>query len=227
MKSMTSILKWRHNGGGLNGAALAMCLAFQCAMVGAAPLYQNDFEKADAGKVPEEFLVLDGLFAVKEENGNKVLELPGAPLDSFGVLFGPTEKSGVAVEAKIFGTGKGRRYPTFGVGLNGVGGYRLQISPGKKLLELYKGDDVVASVPCEWKSGGWTHLWLQVRPVKEGEVAVEGKIWGAGETQPDKWQLTFSDKSPAAAGRASIWGSPYSGTPIQFDQLAVHRVSDK
>src|SRR6266536_3558957 len=61
------------------------------------PLYQNNFEKAEIGKVPDEFLVLDGQFAVKEENGNKFLELPGAPLDTFGVLFGPSEKEGRAV----------------------------------------------------------------------------------------------------------------------------------
>ena len=75
---------------------------------------------------------------VKEENGNKFLELPGSPLDSFAVQFGPTESSDIAVSARINGTSKGRRYPTFGVGLNGVAGHRLQVSPAKKLLELYK-----------------------------------------------------------------------------------------
>lgn len=49
-------------------------------------LYQNDFEKAEVGKVPEEFMVLEGAFTVKEENSNRFLELPGAPLDSYGVL---------------------------------------------------------------------------------------------------------------------------------------------
>src|SRR5216117_770705 len=111
------------------------------------PVYENTFEKAEVGKVPDEMLVLDGAFAVKEEGGNKFLELPGAPLDTFGVLFGPTETNGLAVSARIYGTSKGRRFPTFGVGLNGVGGHRLLVSPGKKLLELYKGDEVVASVP--------------------------------------------------------------------------------
>src|SRR6266478_5339682 len=92
-------------------------------------LYENNFEKADLEKVPEDFLVLDGGFAVKEEAGNKFLELPGAPLDTFGALFGPTEKSSLAVSARIKGTSKGRRYPTFGVVLNGQGGYRSQVSP--------------------------------------------------------------------------------------------------
>src|ERR1700689_2989319 len=89
----------------------------------AKPLFENNFEQATVGQVPDGFLVLDGDFAVKEDGGNKFLELPGAPLDSFGVLFGPTVKSDVAVSARINGTNKGRRYPTFAVGLNGQAGY--------------------------------------------------------------------------------------------------------
>src|SRR5262245_25516972 len=41
------------------------------------PIYQNDFTSAALNKVPDDMLVLDGGFAVKEENGNKFLELPG------------------------------------------------------------------------------------------------------------------------------------------------------
>jgi hypothetical protein len=190
----------------------------------AKPLYENNFEKAEVGKVPDDFLVLDGGFVVKEEGSNKVLELPGAPLDSFGVLFGPTEKSDVAVSARINGTGKGRRYPTFAVGVNGQGGYRLQVSPGKKELELYKGDEVMTKIPYEWKSGEWTMLRLQVR--KAGEVwKVEGKAWTQGGTEPTAWTISFDETKAPAAGRASIWGQPYATTPIQFDDLLVNRVT--
>src|ERR1700752_5327390 len=151
--------------------SLTMVLAlatFSMRAEDAKPLYENNFEHATVGAVPDDFLVLDGGFAVKEENGNKFLELPGAPLDTFGVLFGPTEKSDISVSARINGTKKGRRYPTFGVGLNGQGGYRLQVSPGKGTLEIYHSDAVAASVPYEWKSGEWTVLLLQV--VKSGDI---------------------------------------------------------
>src|SRR5687768_323667 len=36
-------------------------------------LYQNDFSKGEIGKLPEEMLLLDGGFAVREINGNNVL----------------------------------------------------------------------------------------------------------------------------------------------------------
>src|SRR5687768_4410176 len=77
------------------------------------PLYENNFEKSDAGKVPEEFLILDGGFVVNQDQNNKFLELPGAPLETFGFLFGPTEKENVEVSARVYGTGKGRRFPSF------------------------------------------------------------------------------------------------------------------
>src|SRR6266480_7504692 len=95
------------------GLGLVVGLASALLAQGAKPLYENDFERAELNKVPDDFLVLDGQFAVKEENGNKFLELPGAPLDTFGVLFGPTEKEDIVVSARVFGTSKGRRFPTF------------------------------------------------------------------------------------------------------------------
>jgi len=192
----------------------------------AKPLYENDFEQAALDKVPDDFLVLDGQFAVKEEAGNKFLELPGAPLDTFGALFGPTEKEGTAVSARIFGTGKGRRYPTFAVGLNGQGtsAYRLQVSPAKKALELFKGDELKTTVPYDWQSGAWTRMRLQVRKVKDGQWKVEGKAWA--DKEPSAWLVTFDEKEQPIAGRASIWGSPYATTPIRFDELKVVSAMD-
>ncbi len=210
------------------GLGLVVGLASALLAQGAKPLYENDFERAELNKVPDDFLVLDGQFAVKEENGNKFLELPGAPLDTFGVLFGPTEKEDNAVSARMSGTGKGRRYPTFAVGLNGQGtsAYKLQVTPAKKALELFKGDEVKSSVPYEWQSGAWTRLRLQVRKVKDGGWKVEGKAWKEGDKEPSAWMVSFDEKEQPVAGRASIWGSPYATTPIRFDDLLVMPTSD-
>ena len=184
-------------------------------------LYQNDFEKAELDKVPAEFLVLDGGFAVKQEGANKFLQLPGAPLETFGVLFGPTLESDVSVTAKIQGTGKGRRFPTYAIGLNGVGGYRLQVSPAKNALELYKGDAVVATAPFEQKIGAWMILRLENRKLGEGDYKLEGKVWLESAAEPKEPMISLVEKTKPVAGRASIWGSPYAGTPIQFDDLKV------
>lgn len=187
--------------------------------------YSNDFASAEVGKVPDEFLVLDGGFVVKSDGTNKFLELPGAPLDSFGVLFGPTVSENIEVTARIRGTGKGRRYPTFGVGLNGQEGYKLQVSPAKKLLELYKADEVIGSVGFDWKSGQWTMMKLAVR--KTGKYwVVEGKAWTRGGSEPEHPMISSEQKFQPAAGRASIWGQPYATTPIQFDDFLVKQAGD-
>ena len=183
-------------------------------------LYENHFEKAEAGKVPEDMMVLDGAFAVKDEGGNRCLELPGAPLDTYGLLFGPTTNSERTVSARIHGTAKGRRFPAFGLGLNGIGGYKLQVSPGRKALELSKGEEVVASVPYSWESDSWTMLRLQVRKT-DASWNIEGKAWKQGGTEPETWAISHEDKVEPAAGRASIWGSPFSTTPIQYDDLVI------
>jgi hypothetical protein len=213
----------------LGPVLLAMGLASWVVAQQLQPLFENNFEKAELNKVPDDFLVLDGQFAVKEEGGNKFLELPGAPLDTFGLLFGPTEKEGTAVSARIFGTSQGRRYPTFAVGLNGQGtsAYRLQVSPAKKAVELFKGDEVKVSVPYEWQSGTWTRMRLQVRKAKDGAWNVEGKVWKDGGNEPADWLVAFAEKDQPVAGRASIWGSPYATTPIRFDDLAVTAANEE
>jgi hypothetical protein len=191
------------------------------------PLYENNFEKAEAGKLPEDLKFATGDFVVKADGGNKFLELPGAPLDSFSVQFGPTESADVAVSARIYGTAKGRRYPTFGVGLDGIGGYRLQVSPGKKALELYKDQDVKASVAYDWKPGEWLRFRLQVRRVKDGEWKIESKVWPLRTSEPAQWMITFDEKEEPLAGCASVFGNPFSGTPIWFDDLTVEKVAAK
>jgi len=187
--------------------------------------YENNFEKAELEKVPDEFLVLDGQFAVKEEGGNKFLELPGAPLDSYGVLFGPSFKDDCSVSARFYGTAKGRRYPTFAVGLNGVGGYKLRVSPGKKQLEIYKADNVKQAVPLEWHPGKWAHLKLSLVKAGEKEWQVNGKIWEEGEKEPEKASISFVDHEAPPSGRPLVSASPYSNTQIRFDDFVVSAIT--
>src|SRR5687768_5429931 len=191
------------------------------AAIAAEPLFTEDFSKSAPDSAPQGFMIMSGGFTVKEEDGNKFLELPGSPLDTFGTLFGPTPQSvDASATARFMGTKQGRKFPTFGISLHGVGGYRLQISPAKKALEIYKGDQAIATAPFEWQSGTWTHARVQVRPKGSG-VTVEGKAWADGTAEPEKWMIIHEEAAAPKPGRAGIWGSPYSGTPIRFDDLKV------
>ena len=171
-------------------------------------------------------MVLVGQFSVKEIDGNKALELPGTPLEDFGALFGPAESDGVAVRARIRSESTKRLSPRFGVGLSGVAGYKLLVAPGQNVLQLLKDQQVVASAPFEWKSGTWTSLHLQVRKISEGKWNIEGRAWADGTPEPKDWSISFEVSEAPPAGKASIWGAPYSSKPILFDDLSVISLRD-
>jgi hypothetical protein len=189
----------------------------------AANEYHAGFSAAEIGKLPADVQALTGGYTVAEFENNKVLELPGDPLDIFGLLFGPGDKSEIDVRARVWSASSGRRFPEFGVGTGDIAGYRLLLLPGQKKLELRRSDDAIKSVDLSepWKSGTWT--WMRLRVLKQAESrwSVEGKAWPAGATEPAAWQVVHEVSEPPQAGRASVWGIPFAGTPIRFDDLAV------
>lgn len=189
--------------------------------------YQNDFEKADAGKTAGdlEFLVIgDGDFKVVQDEKSKVLELAATPLETYGCLFGPTEVEDVEVQLSAFGTLNGRRFPVFGAGLSGVGGYIARVNPAKKMLELVKGEEVKASAPYAWKTATWTTVKLSVKKIKDGQWTVSAKAWERGQEEPKDALVKFDDAEKPLSGRASFWGIPYASTVIRFDDLAVRKL---
>ena len=184
------------------------------------PLFSENFDSAETGKLPTGFTSYAGAFKVAEEDGKKFLELPGAPLDTFGVLFGPSEKPPLSASATIYATSTKRKHPAFAVSLGGVGGYRLQVSAAKGMLEVFKSDEHRANVPYTWKSGTWTALRVQVREAG-GKWIVEGKAWEAGTAEPADWTIKYEAPEAPPQGKAGVWGNPFSGTAIRFDDLVV------
>ena len=125
------------------------------------------------------------------------------------------------MRARVYSESSKRLAPRFGVGLNGVGGYRLLVAPGQNQVQLLKDQQAVASAPFEWKSNTWTSLHLQIRKVSEGKWIVEGRVWTDETPEPKDWSISFEVSEVSPAGKASIWGAPYSGKPIMFDDLSV------
>lgn len=201
---------------------LALCVFAATHTRAADPLFLEDFSRAAIGKTPTNFLVMDGQFTVVEDAGNRFLELPGAPLDTFGVMFGPSQKENWSVQARFLGSGKGRRFPVFGVSMNGRAGYFLHLAPAKKSLELLKGEAIQATAPYEgWANGAWTVLRIQVEKESDSSWLVQGKAWKDGTPEPAEWQVRWKETAPPNSGRAAVWGMPYSGTPIRFDDLRI------
>src|SRR5881394_43234 len=180
--------------------------------------YSNDFEKADEGSMPEQLLVVNGKFQVKKEGGNKFLELAGEPLDAFAFMLGSDEHTTISASIRASSTGK--RFPEFGIALSGAGGYKLWLMPAINELQIMKGDDVKVAKPLTWKSGSWLNLKLHRRTDGQKNI-LEGKVWDKSSPEPADWMITLEDSEKPPKGRPSVWGVPYSGTPIDFDDLSI------
>ncbi len=199
----------------LSAVLFATVLSFDASRAEEAA-FNDNFDSVAPGSAPAGVTVLAGNFKVAEEAGNRFLELPGSPLDTFGLLFGPAQEGERRASARFLGSRQGRKFPTFGISIGGVSGYRLQASPGKKALELFKGDAMQASARLAWESGAWLTLAIVARKAGSG-WAIEGQATGTGEPQ----MVRFEVAEAPPAGRAGIWGSPYAGTPIRFDDLRL------
>lgn len=197
-----------------------LCLAASLSL-SAEALYENDLSKEKLNEEPADVLVLQGQFTIQERDGNKLVHLPGAPLDSFGMLFGPNITENYTASASIHGEKKGRRYPSFGLGINGVGGYRIIIAPAKRAIELYRGDEVVASQSYKWVDKSWTQTKIRIQKKSDEAWNISAKAWEKGKDEPKEWQLTYTEKEMPFPGQPSIWGSPFSGKEILFDDLKV------
>jgi len=182
-------------------------------------VYTQNFDQTASGQTPDDFLVLGGRFAVEDQT----LVLPGAPLDNHGAVFGPDNQGDLEIRARIRSEKKGRLYPSFGVGLYGLGGYSLKVSPAKKALELYRGRSILTEVPFDWRSAGWVNLRLAVTQDAPSAWMIVGKAWMEGSDEPQDWQIRQASSQAPTQGKASLWGQPFSGRPIEYDDLALLR----
>ncbi|MBL62240.1 MAG: hypothetical protein CMI30_02420 [Opitutae bacterium] len=185
-------------------------------------VYENDFSSYPVGEEPDDLFILDGDFAVREIDGNKVLSLPGDPVGDFGILFGPRVKGKpVELRCRVSSTRKGRRMPAFAAALGGVSGYRLRLNPATRNLQLILGEETVATAPFAWESGAWTHLRFRAEAKGENATMVFAKTWIGGTKEPVEWNLVHEFPTPFAGGKCCLWGLPYASTEIRFDSLQV------
>ena len=80
-------------------------------------------------------------------------------------------------------------------------------------------------MPFRWTAGTWYHLKTRVDVASDGSGVVRAKAWKRGDPEPDSWTISTTDKDELAAGRAGLFASPFSGTPILFDDLLVTRAT--
>jgi hypothetical protein len=60
--------------------------------------------------------------------------------------------------------------------------------------------------------------------VKRGEGdawIITGKVWPADAAEPAEATVKADDKSLKGQGKAGVWATPYSETPVFFDDMEV------
>ena len=170
---------------------------------------------------------IDGLFKVnKNDQGKKHLEMASEPLTENAVIFGPSIKNSATLEVKVRGFKKRRSYPRFGIGLHGISGFRLRVVPSKNKIELVKNEEPVKSVPFEWNSEKWSNLRLQIE-FSNDKSLIKGWVWDDGSTPSVEPVITFSHDGTPGQGKASIWGTAYSGKVILFDDISLKYKKEK
>jgi hypothetical protein len=179
-----------------------------------------DFEEYEEGTEPDLFVV-EGTFKIAAEDGNKVLQLEPLPLAESGVIFGKSLKGEASVTVDVKASKLRRSTPRFGVGLHGISGYRLRVVPASSKLEVVKSEEVVQSVDYKWTSDEWLTLRLTIEAAAEGKWVISGWVWPRGGEAPKEPAITIQSDEKPGQGKASIWGTPYSGMPISYDNVVI------
>ena len=184
--------------------------------------FEENFSDLEVGTEPENLFILDGAYAVSEEEDDKRLTLPGSPVGDFGLLFGPRvrEKS-LSLSFSFLATKKGRRLPALAAGLGGVRSYRFRLNAATREILLFRHDLEIGKVAYQWESGAWHRVRFQAIPEAGESTRIRLKLWKRGEKEPEEWLLDQIDPSAFAGGKCALWAYPYSGTPIHFDDLKI------
>lgn len=174
------------------------------------------------GAPPAEVFIVDGRVEVTAKDGNKALVIhPGTELVDASAQLAVSAAGSASIEARVFASKRGRSAPRFGISVHGMSGWRLYVTPAKKQLELVKADQIVASVPFTWKSEAWLNLKLEAQKGEGDAWSITGTAWAEGEAVPPAPQLKQEDKGLKGQGKCAVWGTPFSGTPIYFDDIRI------
>jgi hypothetical protein len=200
------------------------CLAVAAAcgpFLAAAEPFSEDFSAHPAGQPPD-LMVLEGAFTVEAEDaGNHVLQIGPGELVDATVQLGPSLRSGGDVTVRAKGFQKRRSFPRFGVGLHGQSGFRLRVVPAARTVELTRQDEVIQSVPFAWSPGQWYFLRLRVEALDTGRWSVSGWVWPEAAAPPRDALVEYISEEARLEGKASLFGTPFSGQPVLFDDLRV------
>lgn len=173
------------------------------------------------GDPPKEVFVVDGTIKIAARDGNKAIVIDPAPVTDASAQLAESAAGNASITARILGTKRARSTPRFGVSVHGMSGYRLLITPAKKVLELVKGDETLSSTPFTWTSDVWLNLKLEAVKGEGDKWTITGKAWAPDVPEPAEPLLKHEDSGLKGQGKCAIWATPFSGEPVYFDDILI------
>jgi hypothetical protein len=185
--------------------------------------WSENFDAMAPNSVPATWNNMTLKFAVRDQNGNKVLAklTEGSSLLSRSRAYmGPSDWSNYTVEADAFATTKRRQQGDAGVIAQR---YVLTLYGNSQMLHLEPWQPETkrtVSIPYAWKPDTWYRLKLQVENLAEGKTRARGKVWPAGEAEPAAWMIERIDPIPNRQGAPGIFGNGLA--ELYFDNIKVY-----
>jgi hypothetical protein len=185
--------------------------------------WSENFDAMAPNSVPATWNNMTLKFAVREQNGNKVLAklTEGSSLLSRSRAYiGPSDWSNYTVEADIFATQKRRQQGDAGIIAQR---YVLTLYGNSQMLHIEPWQPETKrtiSVPYAWKPDTWYRMKLEVVNLPDGKTRARGKVWPAGEAEPAAWMIERIDPIPNRQGAPGIFGNGLA--ELYFDNIKVY-----
>lgn len=184
--------------------------------------FEENFSGLTPQDEPENLFILDGSFLVEQNKAGNQLELSGSPVGDFGFMFGPrVREKAMELNFSFLSSKQGRRYPAIAAGIGGIRGYRFRWNASTRKILIYNDETLLLEKVFTWESDQWWKIRFQVIPLKQDKNLLKLKIWPRDLEEPKTWLVEHSDDVLFKGGKCVIWGYPYAGTPIKFDDIRI------
>ena len=185
--------------------------------------WNETFDSVAVNAAPASWVSMTMKFAVRDQNGNKVLAKlteGSSLLTRSRAYIGPSDWSNYTVEADVNATTKRRQQGDAGVIAQR---YVLTLYGNSQSLHIEPWQPETArtkSMPFAWKPDTWYRLKLQVENLPDGKTRARGKAWPAGEPEPEAWMIERIDPIPNRQGAPGIFGNGLA--ELYFDNIKVY-----
>lgn len=185
--------------------------------------WNENFDAIAPNSAPANWVSMTMKFAVRDQNGNKVLAklTEGSSLLSRSRAYiGPSDWSNYTVEADISATQKRRQQGDAGVIAQR---YVLTLYGNSQMLHIEPWQPETkrtVSIPFAWKPETWYRMKLEVQNLPDGKTRARGKVWPVGEAEPAAWMIERIDPIPNRQGAPGIFGNGLA--ELYFDNIKVY-----